>query len=72
MCFSASLETVWLYCSGREKGRSPKRILLDGQDVTGACMIGQDARLDMAGAGATASGSARTLFGRAVKVMAWS
>jgi hypothetical protein len=31
VCFSPGLDTAWLYFAGREKGRAPKQILLDGQ-----------------------------------------
>ena len=47
VCFSPSLDTAWLYFAGHESGRTPKRILLDGQDVTATCRIGTDAHLDL-------------------------
>ena len=48
VCFSPGLNTAWLYFAGRGNGRAPKQILLDGQDVTAACKIGADARLNIA------------------------
>ena len=48
VCFSPGLDTAWLYFTGSENGRAPKRILLDGVDVTAACKIGTDAHLNLA------------------------
>jgi hypothetical protein len=48
VCFAPGLETAWLYFAGREHGRVPKRILLDGEDVTASCQIGTDAHLNLA------------------------
>ena len=48
VCFSPGLETAWLYFASGQKGRAPRQILLDGQDVTAACRSGRDARLNLA------------------------
>ena len=48
VCFSPGLDTAWLFFAARANSRAPKQILLDGQDVTAACRIGTDARLNMA------------------------
>lgn len=47
-CFSPGLDTAWLYFASATKGRVPKQVLLDGQDVTATCTIGTDPRLSLA------------------------
>ena len=48
VCFAPGLDTAWLYFAGRANGRAPKQILLDGRDVTAACLIGADSNLNLA------------------------
>lgn len=44
--FSPAVDTVFLYLRHPVPGKSPSRILMDGQDVTSLCAIGRDAGLD--------------------------
>ncbi len=47
IAFSPDLSTVWLFVRGSAPGRSPRRILMDGVDVTSRCRIARDAALDL-------------------------
>jgi hypothetical protein len=47
VCFSPGLDAAWLYFAGRDNGRVPKQILLDGDDVTATCKIATDAHLNL-------------------------
>jgi len=47
VCFSKSLDRAWLYFASRKRGRVPKQILVDGQDVTAQCTIGTDPQLKL-------------------------